>query len=183
MKTVITLLFSFCISSFSANWTFHGTKDNYSVVYVLSGLGPGPGYDPIGIMQWDWTYDQEFPEWADSGLAITRDADGNYVWSGYADSLILTTSDETAWVSEIDLSGAADNYSGRISLWNNPTTSLVPPGEYWVDFASDGTARISTTQPSDFGKWAWDGSINPSWTAAKKGFGKGHNKQPLPSPK
>lgn len=62
-------------------------------------------------------------------------------------------------------------------------SSIGIGAEYWIDFASDGTARIATTQPSDFGKWAWDGSINPSWIALKKGFAKGHNKQPLPTPK
>lgn len=175
MKACLTLfcwLFSVCIS-FAVTWTFHGTKDNYSIVYILSGLGPGPGYDPLGVMQWDWNYDQEFPQWADSGLATTRDAQGNYIWSGYSDSLTLTTPDKTAWVSEIDLSGPADNYSGRVSIWSNPVESIVPPGEYWLDFDSTGTIRLSTTQPSDFGKWAWDGSLNPSWVEPLAVHGKG----------
>lgn len=55
----------------------------------------------------------------------------------------------------------------------------------WLDWNQDGTLRetYSATSPINFNRYLSNGSINPSWTSAKKGFAKGHNKQTLLSPK
>lgn len=86
----------------------------------------------------------------------------------------------SGWV-ELDIADEPDFFSwGYINDDENGPidTSL----DWWVDWDAAGP-RFSNSRPADFGRYLWDGSINPSWTAAKKGFAKGHNKQPLPTTK
>ena len=66
--------------------------------------------------------------------------------------------------------------------WSDRDMGDTTVGEYWVDWASDGTIRITNSAPADFGKWLGDGSINPLYVEPmplappKKGKAKGHNK-------
>lgn len=138
-----------------------------------------------GTMQFDYAWDVAFPSEADSGVEVftfngtdgytkTTDING---WTDTMSFLADSTPEDASWY----LFGGYPDYGGE-ELGIGGNLPLVG-GEFWIDFGPFGVARVNTSQPSDFGKWAWDGSINPSWTAAKKGFAKGHNKQSLPSPK
>lgn len=155
----------------AATWTFHGTKDNYSYVYLWQ---PAGGSGAAVQLQWDWNWDRLFPASADSGTQFITAAAGTD-WTGYSD--VLTVDIDPAFqVTVIDISGPATGYNG-LTEWLFPYSppSGPQPGEYWIDFASDGTGRVSTSEPSDFGKWAWDGSINPNYVAplaVKKHHGK-----------
>lgn len=168
MKTISVLLALLsCYAASAATWTIHGFRDNAAGIGFLTSDLHARGTS----FQWDWTWDQLYPESTDSGLYFTT----NDVWyrqTEYQDTLTADVPEEQlcyyAWVS-----GPAPDYNwGEYIAY--PT--LGDPGEYWIDFSSDGTLRWSSTQPADFGKWAWDGSVNPSWVEplARKGHGKGH---------
>lgn len=164
--------------AYSSNWTFHGFKDNYSAV---TWTDFGQSSITYLCMSWDWGWDQTGLGPIDSGTRTLINGPGGVVdsgFTGYADVLTLDVPDGFVFITCSVTSGYPD-YNGN----SDNVTFPSAPGEYWLDMDSAGQPRLSTTQPPDFGKWAWDGSINPSWTAAKKGFAKGHNKQPLPSPK
>lgn len=160
-----------------AIWTLHGCKDNYLQVRWIADQNP-PFYWG-GTMDFDWTWDQLYPDQSDSGIQ-TWDLSGSTSWTGYSDALSLDVPDLARCWNAYQ-SGSGPNYDG----WNDWSLywETMVAGEYWIDFAPDGAVRISTTSPSDFGKWAWDGSVNPSWVEpplapAQQGkrLAKGHNK-------
>lgn len=174
MKTSLFILISaFSFQVNAALWTFHGCKDNWSAVRLRQASWPDPTTHEYFIY-WDHTWDLMYPELADSGSTY-RDANQNllsYVQEGYLDTYSLDIPSDY-YVFMADVYGPAPDYSGN---GNELSSSFAWPGEYWIDFDATGSPRVSMTQPSDFGKWAWDGSVNPSWfePLAKKGHGKGH---------
>lgn len=156
--------------SIAATWTFHFWKDNYGFVDVMGGNSTKEVF-----VEWDFGdagYDGGVYVWESPDWSLPKETLGFF--GDYSFSL----DDETFWGS-VTINGPAPSFNGG----GSPLVLYIGGGEFWIDFSSDGAPRISETQPADFGKWAWDGSINPSWVAAKKGYAKGHNKQPLPSPK
>lgn len=173
MKKLIPFLTTvfLAVSSMAATWTVHGFRDNWlwvdfhwydqenSYVYVYE------------YAFWDYDWDAVNPQYADSGWGRWTDT-GNTDIVEYRDVWVFDMPDG-AWCSWIDLSGPAPDYSNDLS---SSGEEMAVPGEYWIDFGQDSSMRVSTIQPSDFGKWAWDGSVNASWVEplAKKGHGKGH---------
>lgn len=130
-------------------------------------------WDRVYNLQWDYDWDTAFPSSADSGLHLWTPVLGVVTdWTGYSDT--LSFDDLYSGVGErlvfpVILSGPSPDYSSYTYVdWSGG------PGEYWIDFNSAGTPRISTSAPFDFGKWAWDGSINPNYVAplTKKHHGK-----------
>jgi hypothetical protein len=198
----ILLALVFCSCSVSAStWTVHNWKDNFLSLSwrtewtQLSCGGTstfGSGY--IAGATWDFAFDQEYPEWASSGYGSSAlQCDGGYAGirvDGYSDSYTVSIPVGT-FDGPVISGGGTDVVSSSCWLtggypdWaGGGSFSLLTPGEYWIDFAPDTAIRISTTQPADFGKWAWDGSVNPSWveplsaSPAKSQHGKklGHSK-------
>lgn len=176
----------------AATWTIHSFKDNAPTATWSSS-------SEYWMVFWDLAFDLAQPDSPDSGFyqAFVGGSDGlNLISGGYQDTWTINIPDDS-WLVRVDMYGPYPDYNGWDGhlywpgghAWNGQiippsSTSNSPiPGEYWIDYDSTGVARMSTAQPSDFGKWAWDGSINPSWVAAKKGYAKGHYRQPLPSPK
>lgn len=170
-KTVsIFALIALCACSWAATWTIHGSKDNW----LLFQVGHESDYPQSWEWaQWDFWNDQQYPEFADSGFFWSQrheDQTVNYTnLLGWRESFTLEAQNPVV-IGPVTF--ASGDYSGYVEL--NPEL-FSTPDEYWIDFAADGTVRISTIQPYDFGKWAWDGSVNPSWVEplAKKGHGKG----------
>lgn len=161
----------FAIASQSETWTIHGARDNYLWVQFHKAWENPYIWE---YAYWDYGFDQAYPEWADSGF---------YVW--WDGNVTNTVEWRESWTYDLPDRAAPDDFvlgspgPDYLSTQIYSASFLSAPGEYWIDFAPDGSARISTTQPADFGKWAWDGSINPSWVeplTAKKQHGKGHGK-------
>lgn len=173
-------------------WTVHAVKDNYTDAYVVGPLGFYP--DGFVIITWcydlafDWDWDRLNPENAYSGVYPTvwvgGENDGSYVTTtsilGWSSSFTVedlpiegVTLDTSRMNICVTITGPAPDYFGGWQTVNIYGTQNG--GEWWLDFGSDGIIRTLTYQPDDFGKWAWDGSINPSWVEplAKKGHGKG----------
>lgn len=192
MKTLVGLLSVLvCFAVQAATWTIHAFKDNYTHVSILS-----PGGWPSGVfgqgsegnlwfigVDWDWNWDQLYPDNADSGAYVdTMQIDGSYSntsYLGYQDTWGFDPPtvtglfwDATTPTTQIFISGGAPDYGGGVSASFND----YPPSEVWIDFASDGTLRLSTSLPPDFGKWAWDGSLNPNYVAPLAIHGKSHKK-------
>ena len=151
-----------CFHINAATWTLHGFKDNFMYVKIV-----GTDFNPTGIWQyeivWDWGYDQVFPLNTDSGLATWDGPNATYA-GPYQDVWSISTDLEMA---ELTLSGGYPGYAGgaTIQTWLGGILpiALQTISEAWIDFDSVGNIRASNTQPSDFGKWAWDGSINPHY--------------------
>lgn len=197
-KTLIAALFTCLLgimSGMSSEWTIHNSRDNCLTVsiatnwvQVVEGNTIGAGFLYETSAYWDFGHDALFPEevWSYSYSSVFSVSDPIETYtSGYSDVQVLRCSGSTTATildeggggyNDIWLCGPYPDYLGVLH-------SEMPweSGEYWIDFASDLTVRISTTQPSDFGKWAWDGSINPSWVEPPLApvthkRGKGHNK-------
>jgi len=195
MKSIITLVIAlFGISLNAATFTFHAVKENWTEISVNCeplACNPVRGYQSYVIGYWDFGWDTAFPADAYSGLTGEDvDCAGNFTTSvnspGYQDTLTFTASDP---VQEVDvwISGPYPNYpNGQLNfdLQRQPEggVDLVSGGEAWIDFGPGGIGRIELSQPVDFGKWLWDGSINPSYVEPpalappKNGKAKGHNK-------
>lgn len=111
-----------------------------------------------------WTGDNGFDAWTTFDGAWTFTSNGGTqsgVVSG--DSIqIFTTYQVTSFTvgDYLLVSGSPDNQHDVTNAVS--VTSIIQFGEYWIDFDSTGAARISTTQPPDFGMWLSDGSPNPS---------------------
>ena len=122
--------------------------------------------------------DAQYPEWTSSGTyTLTNDCPCeieqhtmDYV-HGWNEVQTIDTTD--ARLCEYFLAAGSDAWSGGVY-----TVFPICEGEYWIDFNPDGTARISTSQPTEWGKWAWDGSVNPSYVApiVSPSRGKKHRK-------
>lgn len=158
MKTII--LFCFLLVSSSA----------ICAEYILH-AAQGVGLIDVNWDSWHWevTYGVDNGAWAGEADAwfMCDDNGPNYVQQGATC---------TAFVPD-GLQGEFWGWSYAPEFLQTLTSRTVPPdgGEFWLDFDPEGP-RVSPTQPADFGKWAWDGSVNPSWVEplAKKSHGKGH---------
>lgn len=170
MKTLLSTI-SLAASLFSAQavtWTFHGFKDNWLWVE----LDPcSCSTDDYYYWQWDWDYDQTNPPDSGSGYSPYGSQFPNLT-IGYQDTWTADLDEKYSylWVS---LEGPYPGYYG--GGFGLIADVVYAPGDYWFDFTPYGTLRISTSLPDDFGKWAWDGSINPNYVAplaVKKHHGK-----------
>lgn len=162
------------ICAFASTWTFHGFQGNQVAIIITDNLS-----DPYSGTMFGFYWDKGDPD--GEGGIYPRYPSGwaDPIVTGYHDVLSLDTQlGFCIWT--VDISGPWPDFNGLNSV---TSPGICDGGEFWIDFSASGTVRISATQPVDFGKWAWDGLINPSWVAAKKGFAKGHNKQPLPTTK
>lgn len=171
MKSIIILIgLVASMGSNAAEWIFHGCKDNYSAV-TWTDLGQPTTYL---CMSWDWLWDQTGLGPIDSGTRTLVSGGYDSGYSGYAESLTLDVPDGFVFLTCMVTSGYPD-YNGN---WDNVPFPLVS-GEYWLDMDSTGTPRLSTSRPEDFGKWAWDGSVNPNWVepmSTRPGRRLGHKK-------
>lgn len=192
------LMLVMAVQCIATTWTIHGCKDNllqvsaYSNYVTLSnGVRKISGYEWFSWAWWDYYWDIAFPEYADSGSECRiigfwsyRILHSNYAYSdvqvicvgeGHPDAPIVSLTEDVwceAWIS-----GPYPDYAGGLYV-------IIPVegGEFWIDFDETGNGRLSTYCSSDFGKWAWDGSINPSWVepplapVERTKRGKGHNK-------
>lgn len=182
MKCLLIVLVVLCsTTSQAATWTIHGCKDNYSKVFWANGVANQWNF--VGYVQFDYTWDVLYPDQVDSGTYYTTGDGIDHFTYGYQDVLSLDVDDRVqnppgGWpIGEClsFLSGPAPdyvNYPGEVDL-----IPLTQPGEYWLDFGPGGIPRVvfGSAGPIDFGKWAWDGSINPHFTEpmlAKKHHGK-----------
>ena len=173
-------------------WTLHTFKDNSTWIVVNGPMGwfcDGGGINnpgPYGTM-WSATGDFEFnnPSWTwfhlfqntcTTGQQVLIDSAvyvDDFVFSEPSGGVIDPAGGQIVPRLNFDIGGP--NWEGAVST---PAADYTA-GEYWFDFDQFGNARASSTQPSDFGKWAWDGTINPNYTGplvAIKKRGKGHNK-------
>jgi len=126
-------------------------------------------------MSWDFGWDQTLLGPIDSGTRTLVNGPGGVTdsgFTGYSDVLTLEVPDGFVFLTLSVTSGYPD-YNGDYN--NIPFPSV--PGEYWIDMDSSGVPRLSTSQPSDFGKWAWDGSINLNYVAPLVAHGKSHKKK------
>jgi hypothetical protein len=155
MKILLVLACSILtVTANAATWTFHTWQDNFTDVTLGETFSGIPWH--YADLQSDPSFDSAFPESPYSGV---------YWWDWSFDSspaatvYTITTPDDW-WITSFYV---AQGYPGYNGSWVGEQRPTLPAGEYWVDFASDGSYRVSATEPDDFGKWAWDGSINPSW--------------------
>jgi len=144
----IIALISLAITLTASDWTFHGTKDNWTrVAFRTPTPEGGDSYD----LAWDWNFDQLYPMDAYSGLQTF--IGGNWsAPSGYSDVIIASIPDSIV-ISWVYIAGPAEDYNG-FDMLSYSQLDFVIPGEWWIDFSSTQTLRISSTQPIDFGKWA-----------------------------
>lgn len=185
MKIIALILALFSTNLVASQWIVHGFRDNFLDVGIWGGQFQVTEY--WVDLYWDYAWDIAVPSSADSGLYKSQNWSG--VTIGYQDTWTVDMpGPDAGFVLWAWISGGYPDYGGGLDLRYPPpdfNEVRMTPGEYWFDFAQNGVGRITIgpNPPTDFGKWAWDGSINPSWVAAKKGYAKGHNKPPLPSPK
>ena len=155
MKHLILVLL-FISNAWADQWTFHGFRDNYSAV-TWTDFGQPTTYL---CMSWDWGWDQTGLGPVDSGTRTLVSGVSDSGFTGYSDVLTLDVPAGFVFLTCTVTSGYPD-YNGNPNNVTFPTIA----GEYWLDMDSTGNPRISSSQPSDFGKWAWDGSINPDYVA------------------
>lgn len=180
MKTILSVLIACaCLVSNAATFTFHACKDNWTEISVLYGDSWDTAF-AYQIGYWDYGYDLAFPSKAYSGL------EGEINQIGYSDTISFS-SDYPACEVDVWLCGGYPDYGNGQINFDLPRfeggVDLINGGEVWIDFGPDGIGRIELVKPADFGKWAWDGSINPSWvepplapTANGRRLAKGHSK-------
>lgn len=178
MKNLIALAtLLFCISSNASTWTIHGFRDNYTGASICGPLLSCTVPPSINVAYWkdgdhlyeymayahlDYDNDLLYPDYAYSGVsAYTNVCDGEYTTEFYPVLLSASwqfTISGDATFADFWLYGPQPDYNGE-----SRGTLPLSGGEFWIDFDSTGIARVSTSEPSDFGKWAWDGSINPNY--------------------
>lgn len=184
MKSFLSIiLFAIALSANCQLWTFHSAQSVNPVVTVwnITGYGEtGSGY--VINYQYGVNDFQNATEFADKWTwkkeTILGWTDTGYIWNtelfeSDGNTLTISEAPMDVWVE-----GAIPDYFGYEDY------GALQSGEYWFDIAPGGYAfRLSTAQPPDFGKWAWDGSINPSWVEpplapvlSGKRLAKGHNK-------
>jgi len=194
------IIFVSCVALNAATITIHRARDNALYLTMcgpelicdvgpingfsigLTGIGDGNDHSvTYNSGYWDFGWDAANPNDTFSGKwSYTNICAGSYVTDyttvGWHEALTFDSNQRRVVCS---ISGPYPNYSGGSG---DGFTEIVMPftgTEYWIDFSPDGSARVSTTQPGDFGKWAWDGSVNPNYVEplapAKKAHGKGHN--------
>lgn len=185
MKRIFIAIVAFLLTLIASaqDWTFT-SADNVNpvvTVWAITGYGDtGSGY----VINYQYGVDdfQNATEYADKWTwkkeTILGWTDTGYIWNtelfeSAGNTLTISEAPMDVWVE-----GAIPDYLGYEDY------GALPSGAYWFDISPSGYAfRISTILPSDFGKWAWDGSINPSWVEPPlapvqqgKRLAKGHNK-------
>lgn len=186
MKTKLILLIVGLIVSLSANaqtWIIHNWKDNSTLWWfdtnIVSIVGPEQGYVTTGweyaaAFYTDWASDQVFPltpasQYYSGALQPT----GTYLPNavvGYSAVYTITVPTGTLGSDLLSEMGGFDEggyIEGGYPDYGDSGLGdfhlSLGGGEFWVDFSPSGIARVSNTKLSDFGKWSWDGSINPNW--------------------
>lgn len=180
-------VFFLCVASYAQTWTIHVVKENATYVGVYGDIFyvPGPGC-AVGYFStfrsfacMDYYYDAAYPEYAYSGIQEDRFQTNGCGYStttypGYTDTIILTATNTVTLANTCISQGYPD--------YNNEQCADLPlsGGEFWIDFSPLGMVRVSNSPPSDFGKWLWDGSINPNYIEPLSPIwnkrGKGHRK-------
>lgn len=172
-----------CASLRAADWTLHGALGS-NPWCGFHRVSPdrthiemrhfGYGIDPTWSFDWDgWI-----------------EGDNSGFWE-YATGSVLTLSSDwgTTEILYDPIYGSSSSINWGIedgppyfNGWGSQEAPAIP-GEYWIDWTFDGLIRISSSQPVDFGKWEWDGSVNPYWIPPLlpqplpgKHLAKGHSK-------
>lgn len=167
MKLLLALV-ALCVSvaiGVSETWTIHGARENWMVFAVRHWNFPNQQIRVI------WNY-HNFPYEQQSGFYNSIYSDTEPILLSYSeilehrDTWIFDAPSGSIGICE-SLWGGNEEYYG---WWSYPfgwpytfADWIQTPGEYWIDFESGGIPRLSTSIPSDFGKWLWDGSINPNY--------------------
>lgn len=156
-RLTIVLLTAVASVAQAATWTFHAFQDNFYVVKLAPAYVPG---SPTTLVEIDLDFGADLAGFQTSGI----------FWWGYnGDTTIEVTANTPAVVEDVPgdwrirfliVAQGFPDYNGT---WSQVARPELSPGEYWLDFSIDGSYRVSATSPADFGKWAWDGSVNPSW--------------------
>lgn len=174
MKAIIALILT-TVCVHCQTWTFHSAETVNPVVTVTSDgtWNAVPGWyvinyqygvndygNPVSFQnQWLWQ-EQILQFWTPTGGVWDTTF---YYLTG--NTLTINQPPVDVWVE-----GAIPDYFGYSDY------GALATGEYWFDISPAGyDFRLSTTQPTDFGKWLWDGSINPNYVsplAPKKHHGK-----------
>lgn len=157
MKSLLTIAIATfaAISISAATWTFHACKDNYAFVDIGGGSAVGQPSTSECFIEWDYG-DAGY----DGGVFFAFGPLWNWeiISLGFNETQTVTLDDISTWGS-VSVNGPTPDFNGG----GSPVILYVGGGEFWIDFAPNGTVRINISEPSDFGKWAWDGSINPNW--------------------
>lgn len=156
MKSLFSILTIFlALSAYSATWIIHAAKDNTTVAQA-----------------YDSTHSQE------TGEMVYYTAVWDFKGTGvYQETQIIDIDAEVSVWDEncgcinpgaamfyIQISGPYKQYKNRqYAFVHTGGPNMLFPGEYWVDYAAGGIPRVLTSRPSDFGKWAWNGKVNPSY--------------------
>lgn len=126
-------------------------------------------------------------EWGTSSYFVAFDyltgdtfyTNGNYYYWSFPstdESVVIPSMDEAKAICADWLSDHIAPYAGATEVeWNEIWISDLPDWnswgwtesidctlDWWADWDSVG-ARFSNSKPSDFGKYLWDGSINPNY--------------------
>lgn len=183
MKKIIASLLIACATSVTASdWVIHGAFGmNPSVTFhrvdpsgtTIETVVLMYGVDSTWTFLWDgWaiSYGDDYSSFT-NGSVLTWSSD--FSTTGIVDDGIHGAASPLRWAIE---GGPPDFNPPADPLGWTSSSAPETPGEYWIDFGQDQHIRIENSQPPDFGKWDWDGSVNPSWVEplAKKGHGKGH---------
>lgn len=174
-KLIAFFLISACLPVLGTTWTFHAARDNATSVSIYGPLLSGPNW-----MAYKWWANANFdfispyyPVATEVGVWDENTLTASVVDTfDMSDVLVIDVPFYDAAYADCTVFGPYPDYMGDGLV-------LIPidGGEFWIDFASDGAARISTIAPIDFGKWSWNGSINPSWVEPLVVKGKkGHRK-------
>lgn len=183
MKTILNVILSvllFSSAADAATWTFHAARQNYtriifSVWQPVPDQNPGSGYvDSTFYCYWNYAYDiakkkrtasQHSSETMDFFTGVWPDSpswSSETVSSSYSDDItceVAVDEGQTMLWQSGRISGPYPSFYGG----SNFTVDLYQSQEWWIDFGPGGVARIQSYRPYDFGKWNWDGSINPNW--------------------
>lgn len=165
-------------SSNCQTWTIHAVTENTTSITALgpdlAGFNNGIAW---GAAEWfssvgfDYGWDVANPAIISSGV-LSEYWDSNSV--SFATVISVPGFQNTLTCSAVypdtaavywSLSGGYPDYFGSAG-----GTLSFTGGEFWIDFDPSTTSlvqvgRISNSQPSDFGKYLWDGSVNPNYVA------------------
>lgn len=169
MKSIFILIgLIFVQFAQAATWTFHTFEGEYFRCVWSQQNGDTYFYQSLEWSQYD------YGGWYGFKQITQQLPDGT--WTNISTDIIETTG---TWSTDLPVYYAYNTGPGPNYDYPNGWFDVSIPAEYWIDFDSTGSARASTVRPVDFGKYLWDGSINPSWVepvSAKKQHGKGRNK-------
>lgn len=170
MKRLFLILLSLIVlttPAISADWIIHAAPGTNPFIGFSRVSTDGTHIESLTAM---YGVDPTF-SYAMDGWSIRYNPQ-DAVYSPYSSGSVFTIDD--SWITqEIPYSPIYGSIS--VQYW---AIEGIPPGwigyseqemswafigEYWIDWASNMQIRISQTEPSDFGKWLGDGSINPNY--------------------